>query len=1162
MTIETMNRWTVIGAASLLLSAGLFVACESSGGGAADYQADPELGATSFISALPEMAEAGRATGGAANTAGGADGSLGEPAVDDGASGSGATVEEGDIFRLLDDGRILNLNSYRGLQIIDVSDPSAPELVGSLRMAGQPVEMYAVGDTVVVLMNSWRGYYGSIYESAFETFEGGVVMTVDIADPTNPVMTDHEAIAGDIRKSRLRTEGADVSLYVAAALYPVYDQGPSFGGGDVAVGVAVDGAYGSGDSTVVTSYQVADGLNKRSELDLGGWITDIQATPEALLVARSEGWGDQGSTVAVIDITNPDGTMVEGASVEVEGQVASQFNMDLHGDVLRIVSGGRWTSNETNWIQTFDVSDIAAPVAIDEATFGDEEELYATLFVGNKAFFVTYFVTDPFHAFWIGDDGQIEEKSEFIVSGWNDFFKTAVDSTRLLGVGIDDAGGDRTLAVSLYDITDLTNADPLVERKDADLENSWSEANWDHRAFTVVDEAVDVMAADGQTPETGLVLLPFSGWDEQGYRSGVQLFTYSATTLTVRGELAHDSPVRRSFVADEDLAAAISETSLSLHDMSDPDAPSTSGTLDLAPAYAQVFRFGDHFVRVTSTSDYWWYNGETVDDGWRAQIVPATEHPDAATPVAEIVLDPWASVVKVGDLLVGMSSKWEYDSDKGDNLSTTFRVYDLSDPTNPTEVGSLVTDEIGGGDERWDYGGYAEPAAVDDCWDCGSYWVSSQLSPQLAGDALVFTTRTYHDESAGTQTVCETYVDEYGTSSGSSVGSSGSATSSGGEVPPNTTEPARGPDGDFASSDDDHSDDDDSDDDDTDEGIDEEADDTEEPDEPEPAEPRKGKADEAGDTWYTGGIACVSVNDQPEVCYGQIFQCDSTGACDPVDVDSVQTSTWCDTWDYNRYWQSYSLQVVDLSDPASPALADTLEMPEEEEGVAVVVDGTTAWYGYRTPEEVDGDGRPYVKYFTRAVDLSDPSSPQLGAAINIPGIPLLADGSTLYTQDFVWNGALVESAVSKVTIDGDLATLAARKRFSERQVESVRLDGDGHALVTHSKSWQDTPYWYYDSEPVKLSVLDTSDLSEASAVDVDRWAELTAAMDGRALFTVPGGVLVMNLENAAQPWPQAYFATTGWPRSMLVDEGYVMLAADRYGIYRFDLDETNLLLAD
>ena len=33
------------------------------------------------------------------------------------------TVEEGDIYRVLDAGTILNLNTYRGLQIIDISDP-------------------------------------------------------------------------------------------------------------------------------------------------------------------------------------------------------------------------------------------------------------------------------------------------------------------------------------------------------------------------------------------------------------------------------------------------------------------------------------------------------------------------------------------------------------------------------------------------------------------------------------------------------------------------------------------------------------------------------------------------------------------------------------------------------------------------------------------------------------------------------------------------------------------------------------------------------------------------------------------------------------------------------------------------------------------------------
>ena len=77
--------------------------------------------------------------------------------------------------------------------------------------------------------------------------------------------------------------------------------------------------------------------------------------------------------------------------------------------------------------------------------------------------------------------------------------------------------------------------------------------------------------------------------------------------------------------------------------------------------------------------------------------------------------------------------------------------------------------------------------------------------------------------------------------------------------------------------------------------------------------------------------------------------------------------------------------------------------------------------------------------------------------------------------------------------------------------------------------------------------------------DVDDWAALQEARDGRALFQVPGGLLVFNLDNAEAPFPQAYFPTRGWPRDIMVVGDDITFAAGRYGIYSFDMDSFNLL---
>jgi hypothetical protein len=51
----------------------------------------------------------------------------------------------------------------------------------------------------------------------------------------------------------------------------------------------------------------------------------------------------------------------------------------------------------------------------------------------------------------------------------------------------------------------------------------------------------------------------------------------------------------------------------------------------------------------------------------------------------------------------------------------------------------------------------------------------------------------------------------------------------------------------------------------------------------------------------------------------------------------------------------------------------------------------------------------------------------------------------------------------------------------------------------------------------------------------------------------------MNLSNASSPFAQSFFPLRGWPSRIRTDGDDVLVPAGRYGVYRFDLDEFNLL---
>lgn len=1066
-----------------------------------EVQPTPPEGATDFLSA---DAQAGQQTQENTDDAKNEFDADQAAAPEAGDRADDRTVEEGDIYRVMSGSNmILNLNAYRGLQIIDFANPAQPKIVGQVQVTGTPVEMYQVGNRAYILLNNWRHYYyqGSKHATLPEQYQGGGVIVVDISDVTKPRITAKGHVPGWIRTSRLTRGNGKEALFVVAS------------------------EYNGGGKTYVKSFSVSDTgkLQDKTKIELGGFVQDIQATPERLIVARHDYQKNKGqSEVSLIDITSPEGTMVEGASILVKGRVQNKFNMNIHNDVLRVVSGNNWQSTtNTNHVETFDVKDFKTPRPLDAKTFGNNEDLYATLFLENKAFFVTYRRVDPFHAFSIDDQGNIVEKSEFIVSGWNDYFKPVAAKSRLIGIGKNDVGenGERinTMAVSLYDITDLTNTKPLIDRKEIELDYSWSEAQWDDRAFSVLEKATDVLAPDGMTKETGLVLLPFSGWNdtEKRYISAVQIYTFSNNTLTLRGVMEHGTPVRRSFMADKtnNVTGNISEAELSLFDTKTPQTPSELGRVELAPNYGDFKIYGNYGVRHHDRTSYygWWGNSNNQTREDSLQVVALSGDIDKDEAVAEIRLPANAQTHKHGNKLISISSIWNNTKDKYDS---EVEIWDMSTPTAPKLAGTLQTDAIR--PSYGYYGGYYPGRG--DCWECDdvavgySYYNPYHQGPLSVGDTMVFPSMENHRELTGRR-----YVRNF--------------------RPKRENRSYRQNCYDY----------------DTD-----------------------GNYQPKACEYHQGGIYCskltrVDGTSEAEVCSGQLQTCkqDDKGnaTCTDVKLGDIPTDERKYDYEQYRYWNTYHFDVLDLSNPAAPKLLSKISMPASEEAANAIPVGNKLYISYKKPARRPGDSRPYVRYFFKTIDLTRPSNPIESNPVNIPGTLIAVDGDTLLTRDTLWGDKVVETSINKLKVFGPLAYLQGVYRFTDQLVQNVALDHDGSALVSHQ-----TPYYvnrdthgsdYENYDRVnRLSILDlrAAQLNLRSTTDVDNWAVLKDARKGRALYQVPGGLLVMNLDNVDKPYAQAYFPTRGWPRDVNVEGNDIFFSAGPFGLYRFDLNINNLAL--
>jgi hypothetical protein len=221
-------------------------------------------------------------------------------------------------------------------------------------------------------------------------------------------------------------------------------------------------------------------------------------------------------------------------------------------------------------------------------------------------------------------------------------------------------------------------------------------------------------------------------------------------------------------------------------------------------------------------------------------------------------------------------------------------------------------------------------------------------------------------------------------------------------------------------------------------------------------------------------------------------------------------------------------------------------------------DGDRIFVTHLEPMTVDGDERPYVQYFVRMVDMADPTNPVVGPAVNIPGQLLAVDGDMLYTSEGIWSGEFIETAIGRLSLIDDVASLEAWVRFSDQDVERVLLDGAGHVLVSHRPAWREDST-DEDDRRQRLTLLDSTTLRPHGETIIDGWIQLQSAIAGRALFSVVGGVLVVNTDDPANPFAQAFFPSSWWLQRITLRDRQLLVPSGPYGITELDLDAVNIL---
>ncbi|MEO1268462.1 MAG: beta-propeller domain-containing protein [Myxococcota bacterium] len=255
-----------------------------------------------------------------------------------------------------------------------------------------------------------------------------------------------------------------------------------------------------------------------------GWT--VYASRDNLYVAQSSqwwwGWGDFDLETHIhkFALRNAQGRPQYVGSGAVDGWLLNQFSMSEHDGVLRVAT------TDNDWSQPVEAQGGNNITILQEdagqlETIGElrglapGEQIYAARMIGDKGYLVTFRQVDPLFTLDLSDPANPRLVGELKIPGYSAYLHP-MDNGHLLAVGMDgtDDGQLTGMQVSIFDVSDFAN--PRLAHKFALGDNAWtwSEALWNHHAFTYHNNRLAIPASyethsptDGWSYFSGLVVL-------------------------------------------------------------------------------------------------------------------------------------------------------------------------------------------------------------------------------------------------------------------------------------------------------------------------------------------------------------------------------------------------------------------------------------------------------------------------------------------------------------------------------------------------------------------------------------------------------------------------------------------------------------------------------
>lgn len=225
-----------------------------------------------------------------------------------------------------------------------------------------------------------------------------------------------------------------------------------------------------------------------------------------------------------------DGSADYRASGSVKGHLLNQFSLDEHDDRLRVATtaGSPWGANDTSesFVSVFEQTGGALAEVGRVGGLGKGERIFSVRFMDDVAYVVTFRQVDPFYVVDLSSPTDPAVVGELKIPGYSSYLHPIGDDL-VLGVGqdADEEGFTRGAKVSLFDVSN--QADPVEVAVWTGGADSYTDAEWDHRAFT------------WWAPDN-LAILPISSWSDQFW--GAVVLEVGPDGIVEKGRIDQQDP--------------------------------------------------------------------------------------------------------------------------------------------------------------------------------------------------------------------------------------------------------------------------------------------------------------------------------------------------------------------------------------------------------------------------------------------------------------------------------------------------------------------------------------------------------------------------------------------------------------------------------------------